>query len=234
MSGIPSSSRRSSRRSSTRRSRRSASARGRRALVPVLSGLLAVIALMVGLSRRWPAERAASSAARCSRPTTSSSCGTARRCMESTMTAFIVAAWMAWVLARSARAIVGHRRGRGGGRSRSSRRPRPRSSSRRSSLEAACSRRWTAGARTTRRTSRGASARPPAPLAGLVGRLRPSSALLFVLPHWTDYQFYNWQMTVTRKPSYAVGAFVDRATWLPIVQDVFSRMWSSARAASSA
>ena len=25
---------------------------------------------------------------------------------------------------------------------------------------------------------------------------------LFVLPHWTDYRFYNWQMSVTRKPSY--------------------------------
>jgi hypothetical protein len=49
-------------------------------------------------------------------------------------------------------------------------------------------------------------------------------ALVFVLPHWTDYQFYNWQMSVTRKPSYAPGAFVDRATWLPLVQGLFSRM----------
>ncbi|ODS53637.1 MAG: hypothetical protein ABS36_13505 [Acidobacteria bacterium SCN 69-37] len=46
----------------------------------------------------------------------------------------------------------------------------------------------------------------------------------FVLPHWTDYQFYNWQMSVTRKPSYAPGAFLDRATWLPLVQGLFSRM----------
>jgi hypothetical protein len=48
--------------------------------------------------------------------------------------------------------------------------------------------------------------------------------LLFVLPHWTDYQFYNWQMSVTRKPSYTPGAFIDRATWLPIVQGLFSGM----------
>ena len=33
-------------------------------------------------------------------------------------------------------------------------------------------------------------------------------AAVFVLPHWRDYQFYNWQMSVTRKPSYdlALGA----------------------------
>jgi hypothetical protein len=32
-------------------------------------------------------------------------------------------------------------------------------------------------------------------------------------------------MSVTRKPDYTVGAFVDRASWLPIVHDVFTRMW---------
>lgn len=48
---------------------------------------------------------------------------------------------------------------------------------------------------------------------------------LFVLPHWTDYQFYNWQMTVTRKPSYSVHDLTVRASWLPFVQGIFSRMW---------
>lgn len=47
----------------------------------------------------------------------------------------------------------------------------------------------------------------------------------FVLPHWTEYRFYNWQMSVTRKPEYTVGALVDRASWLPIVHDYFTRMW---------
>ena len=48
---------------------------------------------------------------------------------------------------------------------------------------------------------------------------------LFVLPHWTEYRFYNWQMSVTRKPSYTISALLDRASWLPIVQDIFTRMW---------
>jgi 4-amino-4-deoxy-L-arabinose transferase-like glycosyltransferase len=45
----------------------------------------------------------------------------------------------------------------------------------------------------------------------------------FVLPHWSEYQFYNWQMTVTRKPSYALADLIDRATWLPVVHGIFSR-----------
>jgi len=48
---------------------------------------------------------------------------------------------------------------------------------------------------------------------------------LFVLPYWSEYRFYNWQMSVTRKPSYAVEDLLMRASWLPIVQDFFSRMW---------
>ena len=54
--------------------------------------------------------------------------------------------------------------------------------------------------------------------AGLVG-------LLFVLPHWSEYRFYNWQMSVTRKPSYTLRALLDRASWLPIAHDFFTRMW---------
>jgi hypothetical protein len=48
---------------------------------------------------------------------------------------------------------------------------------------------------------------------------------VFVLPHWSDYRFYNWQMSVVRKPSYSAKAFVDRLTWLPVVHDFFTRMW---------
>jgi 4-amino-4-deoxy-L-arabinose transferase-like glycosyltransferase len=51
------------------------------------------------------------------------------------------------------------------------------------------------------------------------------TAALFVLPHWTEYRFYNWQMSVARKPEYTIHALVDRASWLPIVQGLFSRMW---------
>jgi 4-amino-4-deoxy-L-arabinose transferase-like glycosyltransferase len=61
-------------------------------------------------------------------------------------------------------------------------------------------------------------------LAGLLG----ASAIwlvLFVLPNWTEYRFYNWQMSVTRKPEFTIKAFADRASWIPIVHDFFTRMW---------
>jgi hypothetical protein len=61
-------------------------------------------------------------------------------------------------------------------------------------------------------------------IAGLGGTAAVIAAL-FVLPNWTEYQFYNWQMTVTRKPSYTLAAFVERASWLPIVQGIFTRTW---------
>ena len=51
--------------------------------------------------------------------------------------------------------------------------------------------------------------------------------LFFVLPHWSDYQFYNWQMSVTRKPSYDLHSLLTRVTWFPILHDTFSRMWGA-------
>jgi 4-amino-4-deoxy-L-arabinose transferase-like glycosyltransferase len=47
---------------------------------------------------------------------------------------------------------------------------------------------------------------------------------VFVLPHWSEYRFYNWQMSVTRKPSYSVKSLVDRVSWFPL-QDVFTYTW---------
>ena len=46
-----------------------------------------------------------------------------------------------------------------------------------------------------------------------------------MFPYWDQYQFYNWEMSVQRKPSYDLRSFIDRASWLPIVQDFFTRMW---------
>ena len=51
------------------------------------------------------------------------------------------------------------------------------------------------------------------------------AAVVFVIPYWTEFKFYNWQMSVTRKPTYTLGAFVDRASWLPVVHDFFTRQW---------
>jgi hypothetical protein len=47
----------------------------------------------------------------------------------------------------------------------------------------------------------------------------------FVLPHWTEYRFYNWQMSVTRKPSYDLASLITRLSWFPILHDTFTRMW---------
>lgn len=51
------------------------------------------------------------------------------------------------------------------------------------------------------------------------------AAAVFVIPYWTEFRFYNWQMSVTRKPSYSLRAFRDRLSWFPIVHDFFTRMW---------
>jgi hypothetical protein len=49
--------------------------------------------------------------------------------------------------------------------------------------------------------------------------------ILFVAPHWAEYRFYNWQMSVTRKPSYTIRALLDRVTWFPVLHDLFTRSW---------
>jgi hypothetical protein len=48
---------------------------------------------------------------------------------------------------------------------------------------------------------------------------------VFVVPFWTEYRFYNWQMSVTRKPSYDLKSLIDRVSWFPVLHDVFTRMW---------
>lgn len=48
---------------------------------------------------------------------------------------------------------------------------------------------------------------------------------VFVLPNWTEYRFYNWQMSVTRKPGYDLESIMFRVTSFPVLHDVFTRMW---------
>lgn len=48
---------------------------------------------------------------------------------------------------------------------------------------------------------------------------------IFVIPYWTEFQFYNWQMSVTRKPEYTLEAFTRNASWLPLIHSAFTRMW---------
>jgi 4-amino-4-deoxy-L-arabinose transferase-like glycosyltransferase len=48
---------------------------------------------------------------------------------------------------------------------------------------------------------------------------------LFVVPEWSEYRFYNWQMSVTRKPSYDARSLLNRVSWFPVLHDLLSRMW---------
>ena len=48
---------------------------------------------------------------------------------------------------------------------------------------------------------------------------------LFVGPEWSEYRFYNWQMSVTRKPTYDAQSLLNRVSWFPVLHDVLSRMW---------
>jgi len=90
------------------------------------------------------------------------------------------------------------------------------------------------------RSALGTDAPEPAAVRGAgatVAGLALSAAAIaafFVLPNWTDYRFYNWEMSVTRKPSYSLQAVLDRASWLPIVQEFFTRMWMAVVAAALA
>ena len=63
-----------------------------------------------------------------------------------------------------------------------------------------------------------------ATLAGL-GIATRLAVVCFVVPNWQEFRFYNWQMSVTRKPEYTLRALVDRASWLPVLHDFFTRMW---------
>jgi 4-amino-4-deoxy-L-arabinose transferase-like glycosyltransferase len=62
-------------------------------------------------------------------------------------------------------------------------------------------------------------------LAGIAGAGLLALAA-FVAPNWADYRFYNWQMSVTRKPAYDLRSLFDRVSWFPILHDLFTRMWA--------
>jgi 4-amino-4-deoxy-L-arabinose transferase-like glycosyltransferase len=72
--------------------------------------------------------------------------------------------------------------------------------------------------------SPGARRRATAVGVGLAGGGLVALAV-FVGPNWADYRFYNWQMSVTRKPNYDLQSLVDRVSWFPILHDVFTRTW---------
>jgi 4-amino-4-deoxy-L-arabinose transferase-like glycosyltransferase len=63
----------------------------------------------------------------------------------------------------------------------------------------------------------------PFALAGLAVAF--GIATIFVIPEWSEYYRYNWLTAVERKPSYTMAALIERASWLPVAQDFFSRIW---------
>ena len=194
-------------------------------LVPILSGLLAILCVGIGL-RAVAGTRAGLIAAAFLATNYVFVMWNRAALMESTMTAFITAAWaayalsdrrpplgalagvavvLAWFTKASAAFFVG------------------------AIVLDAC---LTIALRWIDRT-RGISYGQATPLqvraawwtlAGLLGAAVICGAI-FVLPNWAEYRFYNWQMSVTRKPEFTIKAFADRASWIPIVHDFFTRMW---------
>jgi 4-amino-4-deoxy-L-arabinose transferase-like glycosyltransferase len=74
----------------------------------------------------------------------------------------------------------------------------------------------------------GSETRPRAAALWTLGGLAAAGLIalvVFVGPSWQDYRFYNWQMSVTRKPSYDLRSIVDRLSWFPVLHDVLTRMW---------
>ena len=61
-------------------------------------------------------------------------------------------------------------------------------------------------------------------LAGLAAGILVA-LVVFVGPRWSEYRFYNWQVSIVRKPSYTLRAILDRASWFPIIHDFFTRLW---------
>ena len=138
------------------------------------------------------------------------------------MAAFIVVSWWAfakaqdrpaWGAAAGVAAIAGLLHQGGGGVLRR------RARARRRCIAVACDRHRGGDRRSRRRTAGRWRASPSAGLVALA---------LFVGPHWSEYRFYNWQMSVTRKPSYDLASLLNRVTWFPILHDIFTRCgwWS--------
>ncbi len=93
---------------------------------------------------------------------------------------------------------------------------------------------WSAGVRTpgSSDTNEPQNPRTPEPqnpfVPPILLGLSATAAIIglsFVLPHWSEFRFYNWQMSVARKPEYTLRALAMRASWLPLVHDFFTWMW---------
>ena len=192
-------------------------------LVPLVSGLLAVLALTLGLSvvaGRWAAATGGVLLA------TNYTFVMWNRAalMESTMTAFIVISWAAYALAttRTRRSAVWGVLA--GAAAVAAFFTKAAAAFFIAALVLEVATTWWFS-RTSPSPHLPISSSPHLPIfMGLCAATVVALALL-VVPYWTEFQFYNWEMTVTRKPSYGLGDFVQRASWLPVVHGTFTRMW---------
>jgi len=195
--------------------------------VPLLSGLFAIAALAVGLAASAGTRPAMVGAVLLATNYVFVMWNRAAL-MESTMTAFMAGAWSAYALAHSGRSRLGAAAG---------------ALAMLAWFTKAAAAFFIAAlvldATLTVITARVAAVRrrlgmempPPVAVRAAIATLLGLAVtavivgVVFVLPHWNEYRFYNWQMSVIRKPSYALRALLDRASWLPLVQDSFTRMW---------
>jgi 4-amino-4-deoxy-L-arabinose transferase-like glycosyltransferase len=183
--------------------------------VPAVSGLVALVCLMAGL--RATGGRGAALVGGALLATNSVFVmGNRAALMESTMTAGIVASWAAYALAER-RGLWGLFAGLAAVLAWFTKAS---AASFVAALVVEASTTIWLARRRTGQTGSGAAWT----LGGLV-LMGLAVTALFVLPHWSEYRFYNWQMSVTRKPSYALHDLLVRASWLPIVSDFFTRMW---------
>ena len=201
--------------------------------VPVASGLMAIAALMIGLSALWGARdpaigrRAAVIGGLVLAFDFTWTMWNRAALMESTMTAFVVCGWAAYALAER-RPLWGAIAGVAAVLAWFTK-----ASAAFFIAALVAEALWVivndrfAGLRNRLRVAPPEATSVRAAWMTLAGLAAAGGVILaaFVLPHWSEYQFYNWQMSVERKPAYGSGNFIDRASWLPIVQDFFARMW---------
>jgi hypothetical protein len=202
-------------------------------LVPLVSGLLAIMALMAGL---WAVAGRNAALFGGVLLTTSYTFVMWNRAalMESTMTAFIVVSWAAYALATSTT-------------------PRRRSAAWAVLAGAAAVAAFFTKAAAaffvaalvleavttwwlSRANPPSSSPLAPCPHFPIFWGLSAAGAValaVLVVPYWAEFQFYNWEMTVTRKPSYGLADFEHRVTYL-LAHGAFSRMWLVLAAAAVA
>ena len=187
-------------------------------VVPVASGLVAVSLLLVGLHAA-AGRRAAVIGGLLLATNYTFVMWNRAALMESTMTTFIVCGWCAYTLSerRPAWGIVAGAAAVLAWFTKASAAFFVGALVLDALIAILASRKGEAGGRTERRAA-------ILTLAG-IGLTASVIAVLFVLPNWVEYRFYNWQMSVTRKPDTRSRHSSSRASWLPIAHDLFTRMW---------